>query len=117
MDIVKSNIIKAEKIAIELFNEVETRNLIIAGKDEKTLNKEVFDLAKQLFGIEKHWHKRIVRCGENTLHPYKENPPNKTIQKNDILFFDFWTNYRKLGSRFRTDLCNWRRQFETKTKR
>ena len=46
MDIVKSNIIKAEKIAIELFNEVETRNLIIAGKDEKTLNKEVFDLAK-----------------------------------------------------------------------
>jgi hypothetical protein len=89
MDIVKSNIIKAEKIAIELFNEVETRNLIIAGKDEKTLNKQVFDLAKQLFGIEKHWHKRIVRCGENTLHPYKENPPNKTIQKNDILFFDF----------------------------
>jgi Xaa-Pro aminopeptidase len=23
------------------------------------------------------------------LHPYKENPPNKFIQKDDILFFDF----------------------------
>jgi len=89
MEIVTSNLIKAEKIAIKLFNEVEAKNLIIAGKDEETLNKEIFDLAKELFGIEEHWHKRIVRCGENTLYPYKENPPNKIIQQNDILFFDF----------------------------
>ena len=89
MDNVKSNLVKAEKIAIELFNEVENRKLIVAGKDEETLNKEVFQLAKDLFEIDKHWHKRIVRCGENTLHPYKENPPNKVIQENDILFFDF----------------------------
>jgi hypothetical protein len=89
MDIVKSNLVKAEKIAIDLFNEVELRQLIIAGKDEETLNEEIFNLAKELFDIEKHWHKRIVRCGENTLHPYNENPPNKIIQENDILFFDF----------------------------
>lgn len=89
MDLIKSNLIKAEKIAIELFNEVENRKLIVDGKDEETLNKEIFKLAKELFGIEKHWHKRIVRSGENTLHPYKENPPNKFIQKDDILFFDF----------------------------
>lgn len=89
MNIIKSNLIRAEKIAIELFNEAEVRNLIVAGKDEETLNKEIFSLAKELFGIEKHWHKRIVRCGANTLHPYKENPPNRIIQKNDILFFDF----------------------------
>lgn len=89
MDKVKINLVKAEKIAIELFNEIENRNLIVAGKDEETLNKEVFKLAKELFNVEKHWHKRIVRCGENTLHPYKENPPNRIIQKNDILFFDF----------------------------
>ncbi len=89
MDSIKSNLIKAEKIAIQLFDEIESRNLISAGKDEKTLNKEIFVLAKELFGIEKHWHKRIIRAGENTLHPYKENPPNKVIQDNDILFFDF----------------------------
>jgi len=63
--------------------------LIIAGKDEKKLNQEVFNLAKELFGIEKHWHKRIVRAGENTLHPYDENPPNRLITEDDILFFDF----------------------------
>ena len=60
MDIVKSNLIKAEKIAIELFKEVEERQLIVAGKDEETLNKEIFNLAKELFGIEKHLHKKIV---------------------------------------------------------
>lgn len=89
MNEVKKNLIKAEKIAVELFKEIENRNLIVSGKDEETLNKEIFKLAKELFNIEKHWHKRIVRCGENTLYPYKENPPNKIIQENDILFFDF----------------------------
>lgn len=89
MDSVRLNLVKAEKIAVALFQEVENRNLIFAGKDEETLNKEVFQLAKELFDIDKHWHKRIVRCGENTLYPYKENPPNKVIQDNDILFFDF----------------------------
>ncbi len=89
MDEVKTKLIEAEKIAVEIFKELEKRNLIIPGKDEETLNEEVFNLAKELYRIEKHWHKRIVRCGENTLYPYKENPPNKTIQENDILFFDF----------------------------
>ncbi|TPN83478.1 M24 family metallopeptidase [Aquimarina algicola] len=89
MDVIKSKLIKVEQIAIQLFDEVEKRNLIVGGKDEETLNKEIFLLAKELFGIEKHWHKRIVRCGENTLYPYKENPPNRNIQKDDILFFDF----------------------------
>jgi Xaa-Pro aminopeptidase len=89
MDSVRLNLVKAEKIAVALFHEVENRNLIVAGKDEETLNKEVFQLAKELFNIDKHWHKRIVRCGENTLYPYKENPPNKVIRDNDILFFDF----------------------------
>lgn len=83
------NLLKAEEIAIELFEEVQERQLIVAGKDEETLNKEIFQLAQELFGIEKHWHKRIVRSGPNTLQPYKENPPNKTIQEDDILFFDF----------------------------
>ena len=89
METIKENLIKAEEIAIKLFNEVENRQLIVAGKTEEQLNKEVFNLAKELFGIEKHWHKRIVRCGENTLSPYNENPPNLIIKDDDILFFDF----------------------------
>ncbi|MBX2967157.1 MAG: aminopeptidase P family protein [Cyclobacteriaceae bacterium] len=89
MEAIKDRLAQAEEIAVRLFKEVEDRQLIMADKTEEELNKEIFGLAKELFGIEKHWHKRIVRCGENTLFPYKENPPNLTIQSDDILFFDF----------------------------
>ena len=89
MSTTKIKLIWAENIAIQLFKAVEDRNLITAGKSEQQLNKEVFKLASELFGIEKHWHKRIVRSGANTLMPYNENPPNLVIQEDDILFFDF----------------------------
>lgn len=76
--------IKAEK----LFSEIEARGLIRAGVTEKELNKEVYQLAQELHGIKKYWHKRIVRAGKNTLCPYKENPPDLMVQSDDILFFD-----------------------------
>lgn len=79
----------AEKKASTLFRLIEIRELIQPGKTEKQLSDEVFQLAFNLFGIRQYWHKRIVRSGANTLFPYKENPPNLTIQKEDILFFDF----------------------------
>jgi Xaa-Pro dipeptidase len=42
-----------------------------------------------MFEINKFWHKRIVRSGENTLLPYQENPPNLTLKDDDIVFLDF----------------------------
>jgi Xaa-Pro aminopeptidase len=89
MSTTKAKLNQAETIAIELFKAAESRKLIKAGKSEQQLNTEVFKLASELFGIEKHWHKRIVRSGANTLLPYNENPPNLVIQEDDILFFDF----------------------------
>ena len=83
------NLIEAERKASVLFTEVENRGLISPGKTEKKLNTEIFDLAFELFGIKKFWHKRIVRSGANTLLPYKENPPDLELQNDDILFFDF----------------------------
>jgi len=89
MDAVKTKLQEAEHKAAQLFQTAEQRGLIVAGKTEKQLNLEVFGLAKELFGIEKYWHKRIIRSGPNTLQPYNENPPDLVIQSNDILFFDF----------------------------
>jgi Xaa-Pro aminopeptidase len=82
-------LLEAERKAIHLFDEAETRGLIVAGKTENELNKQLFDLAFELFGITKFWHKRIVRAGKNTLQPYRENPPDLMIENDDILFFDF----------------------------
>ncbi|MFT6838051.1 MAG: Xaa-Pro dipeptidase, partial [Sediminicola sp.] len=89
MSIAKQNLIEAEGKAEILFTEIENRGLIVAGKAERELNKDIFDLAFELYGIDKYWHKRIVRAGKNTLKPYDENPKDLTLQKDDILFIDF----------------------------
>jgi Xaa-Pro aminopeptidase len=83
------SLINAEELAIQLFNEIENRGLIQVGKSENKLNTEIFELAKEMFGIEKYWHKRIVRAGKNTIFPYRENPADLIIQEEDILFLDF----------------------------
>ena len=79
----------AEKITIQLFDAVEKSNLIIAGKSEEQLSLEVCNVASEKFGIENHWHKKIVRAGKNTLCIYPDNPPNETIQEDDIVILDF----------------------------
>jgi Xaa-Pro dipeptidase len=82
-------LLSAQEKADVLFREAEARGYIVAGQTEKELNTKMFDLAEELFGIRKYWHKRIVRAGVNTLLPYRENPPNLVLQQDDILFFDF----------------------------
>ena len=85
----KKELIEAENKAAFLFQEIEKQHLITPGKSEQELNADIFNLAYDLFGIKKYWHKRIVRAGKNTLHPYKSNPKNLILQKDDILFIDF----------------------------
>lgn len=79
---------EAQAKAEQLFVQIETRGLLKPGITEKQLNQQVFQLALEMFGIKKYWHKRIVRCGKNTLCPYKENPPELVLQEDDIVFFD-----------------------------
>ena len=85
----KEHLLAAQRKAEQLFHTAEDRGLIIPGKNEKTLNTDMYELAFEMFGIRKYWHKRIVRAGKNTLLPYRENPPDLTIHDDDILFFDF----------------------------
>ncbi|SFT31377.1 M24 family metallopeptidase [Streptomyces sp. ok210] len=82
-------LLEAQAKAEELFDEIERRQLIVAGKRERELSDEIRDLAYELFGIERFWHKRIVRAGPNTLHPYRANPPDRVIAEDDVLFCDF----------------------------
>ena len=85
----KAKLEEAEAKANQLFQKIEERGIIAPFKTEKEINTEIFNLASELFGIEKYWHKRIVRAGENTLKPYAENPPDLIVQEDDILFLDF----------------------------
>ena len=85
----KQQLALAEQKTKELFNAVEERGLIVPGKTEQELTAEIVQLARDRFGIDHYWHKKIVRTGANTLQPYNGNPPDLVIQKDDILFLDF----------------------------
>lgn len=82
-------LIQAEAKAETLFQAVESQGLIRPGLTERDISDKVYELAFELFGIRKYWHKRIARAGQNTLLPYKHNPENLTVQEDDIVFLDF----------------------------
>jgi Xaa-Pro aminopeptidase len=81
-------LLDAQDKAEQLFDEVELRNMIRAGIGERELSDEIRDLAADMFGVTRHWHRRIVRAGENTLQPFRERPPNRVIAADDIAFLD-----------------------------
>lgn len=89
MNEARQNLLIAEQKAKELFNTIEQKGLIVAGKSESELSGEIITLARENFGIENFWHKKIVRAGANTLHPYNGNPPDRVIQDDDMVFLDF----------------------------
>jgi Xaa-Pro dipeptidase len=82
-------LLQAQANAVELFDQVRERELIVAGVSERAASDAIRDLAADLFGVDRFWHKRIVRAGPNTLQPYRENPPDRVIAVDDIVFCDF----------------------------
>jgi Xaa-Pro aminopeptidase len=82
-------LLDAQASAVALFEEVAARGIIAAGRGEQAASDQIRDLANEMFGTTRHWHKRIVRSGPHTLSPYRENPPDRVIEPNDIVFADF----------------------------
>ncbi|MET8978197.1 M24 family metallopeptidase [Streptomyces sp. NPDC004539] len=84
-----ARLLSAQAKAEQLFTEIGRRGLVAPGLGEREVSDRVRDLANELFGTTRHWHKRIVRSGPNTLKPYRENPPDRLIGADDIVFADF----------------------------
>jgi Xaa-Pro aminopeptidase len=84
-----AELLAAQDKAEQLFAAIENRGLIAVGVGERAASDAIRDLAGELFGIARFWHKRIVRAGPNTLQPYRENPPDRLIEADDIVFCDF----------------------------
>lgn len=81
-------LLAAERKADALFDAIEANNLIRPGRRETEVDEDIFVLARDRFGVEKHWHKRIVRAGPNTVRVFAENPPEHTIGADDLVFLD-----------------------------
>jgi Xaa-Pro dipeptidase len=78
----------AQKRAFDLFGMIERSCLIRAGVSERQIEDEIGELAAREFGVKKHWHRRIVRAGPNTITIAAENPPPRIIQPDDIVYVD-----------------------------
>ena len=88
-DVREARLLQAQARAVELFAMVGRRGIVAPGIRELQASNAIRDLAADMFGVDRHWHKRIVRAGPNTLHPYQENPPDRVIGDDDIVFCDF----------------------------
>ena len=82
-------LLDAQSRAEQLFAAVEGSDIIRPGATDKEASRAIRDLAAEEFGTTRHWHKRIVRSGPHTLLPYRENPPDRTMTDDDIVFADF----------------------------
>ena len=79
---------KAQAKALKLFDAIERDGLIRAGVSERQIEDEIGALAAREFGVEKHWHRRLVRTGPNTLAISSDNPPVRTVAADDIVYVD-----------------------------
>ncbi len=89
MATVEQELADAQHKAAELFSEVVDSGLIRPGVLESELSAEVHDLAHRRFGVRRHWHKRVVRCGPNTVLTYHSDPPDRRTAQDDVVYLDF----------------------------
>jgi Xaa-Pro dipeptidase len=81
-------LLAAEQKAMALLDAIEASGMIAAGRSEHEVERDIFSLAEQSFGVVQHWHKRIVRSGVNTLRIANEDPPVREISPDDTVFLD-----------------------------
>ncbi len=79
----------AQLRAETLFAEVVRRGLIRPGVLESELSDEIRALARARFGITRHWHRRVVRSGPNTVLTYYDEPPDRRLTVDDVVYLDF----------------------------
>ncbi|KAL3142258.1 hypothetical protein ABBQ38_002600 [Trebouxia sp. C0009 RCD-2024] len=58
------------------------------GTTETDIDKQVFKLTEAEYGTRKHWHQRLPRIGQNTIHPIYEKVPDLTLKEDDIAYVD-----------------------------
>jgi len=78
----------AQAKALAMFDAIEASGLIAAGKTEREVEEAIFALAERDFGVERHWHRRIVRSGPNTLTTASDYPDVRVIEPDDTVYVD-----------------------------
>src|ERR1700677_4461533 len=74
--------------ALTLFDAIEAAGLIAPGRTEREVEEDIAALAEQRLGVTRHWHRRIVRTGPNTLTTAADYPDVRTIEPDDTVYVD-----------------------------
>lgn len=87
-DSVVAELVQAQQKADSLFTEIVSTGLIRPGVLESELSREIHELAQRRFGVRRHWHKRVVRAGPNTMLTYHDEPPDRRVAEDDAVYLD-----------------------------
>jgi Xaa-Pro aminopeptidase len=78
----------AQAKAAALFAEIERQGLIRPGASETEISRQIFRLSRDGFDAGRHWHKRVIRAGVNSVLPYQAEPPERKVEADDIVYVD-----------------------------
>jgi Xaa-Pro aminopeptidase len=84
----RAALVAAETRALGLFDAIEKAGLIAPGRSEKDIEDDIRELAARDFGVEKHWHRRLVRSGPNSVTTAGDYPAVRVIEPEDIVYLD-----------------------------
>lgn len=78
----------AEARGLALLAAIEAANIVAPGRSEVEVDADIATLAERDFGVARHWHKRLVRTGLNTLCVFADQPPERIIGEDDTVYLD-----------------------------
>jgi Xaa-Pro aminopeptidase len=82
-------LLDAQARADELFGAVVDGGLIRPGVLETELAQAITALARERFGVRRHWHRQVVRSGPNTVLIYADGGSDRVIEAGDLVILDF----------------------------
>ena len=89
LDEISRALLDAQRKAGDLFAAVVDLGVIAPGKLESELSADIYALAQDRFGVRRHWHKRIARAGPKRMLTYHDEPRDRRIEDDDIVYLDF----------------------------
>jgi Xaa-Pro dipeptidase len=85
---VERNLRDAQAKAAALFAEVAGSGMIRPGILESELSAAIDALARERYGLRRHWHRRVVRTGRNTVLTYYDDAEDLRIGDDDLVVVD-----------------------------
>lgn len=83
-----AELLAAEHKALALLDAIEAACIVMPGRSELEVERDIYIIASRDFGVTEHWHDRVVRAGINTLCVAGETAPDRVIAADDIVFLD-----------------------------